>query len=221
MIRSLVYLVLKVIHIISYGIISKLSHCIVIFALISLHIIPQFGRIISESQTIINFSKVEYFQHCVMIYLFISFFQVIYQKRFLNQHDPNRKKLADFPPFHLSSDNPRSPRHPRIVRFLGRNAEKLKSKGAAVGRKTAASRLKRSELIGKWYVVDGSEVPNNHLETTGWMFFEPCKNGINYQTQLVSLPDFWTINSICGPGFPPCCWEPIQLSFQNCWFRCH
>ena len=40
--------------------------------------------------------------------------------------------------------------------------------------------------------VDGSEIPNNHLECNENL----VNNGINYQPQLVFSPDFWTINSI-------------------------
>ena len=44
--------------------------------------------------------------------------------------------------------------------------------------------------------VDGSEIPQNHrLDVQNLV-----NNGINYQPQLVSLPDFWTINSIKRSG---------------------
>ena len=33
-------------------------------------------------------------------------------------------------------------------------------------------------------------------QTTTWDVWNPLNKGINYQPQLVSLPDFWTINSI-------------------------
>ena len=36
--------------------------------------------------------------------------------------------------------------------------------------------------------------------TTVWMVIKPCKFLINYEPQLVSLSDFWTINSMTGWG---------------------
>ena len=40
--------------------------------------------------------------------------------------------------------------------------------------------------------VDGSEIPS----PTTWDVWNLVNNGINYQPQLVSLPDFWTINRV-------------------------
>ena len=49
-------------------------------------------------------------------------------------------------------------------------------------------------------------------QTTTWDVQNPVDNWINYQPQLVSLPDFWTINSRCSQGV-----ETIASASQKSW----
>ena len=137
----------------SHPIISKLSHCIVVFALISLHIIPQFGRIISESQTIINFIKVEYIQHCVIV-IFISFFSGKYKKR-LNPTRPKPENPCCFPPFQL----PRS--DPRLQGSCASWVEMLRNWKAKVPRKTefSSSKERRGKTQERWVSMGYNKTP--------------------------------------------------------------
>ena len=42
--------------------------------------------------------------------------------------------------------------------------------------------------------LDNTTVDGSEIRLTSWDVSKPVNNGISYQPQLVSLPDFWTIN---------------------------
>ena len=107
----------------------------------------------------------------------------------------------------------------KIICDFSRQRKPLTKKIGPATNKSSQSAHFSKETNGNWEVVkkigcclillDGSEFP---FPTTFWMFLKPVvNNGLNYQLQLVSLPDFWTINSRNGYYQP----QPVSAGFLN------